>query len=110
MVELPEARVRPTRYEVSCLPADDINAHCFTVGVEWRGGDRWAVTRYSQCLGRDGAWSYESIPSERRDDWLAGHRFSLDEALILAKEHAPKVRVNGWTVAQALAVTGAEPA
>ncbi len=41
-------------------------------------------------------------PSERDDDWLDAHRFDLDTALMLAKEAAPKVTVNGFTVADAL--------
>ena len=41
-------------------------------------------------------------PSGREDDWLATHRFDLDTALNLAKEAAPKLTTNGFTVADAL--------
>jgi hypothetical protein len=41
-------------------------------------------------------------PSEREDDWLDTHRFDLDTALKLAKEQAPLVTVNGYTVTDAL--------
>ncbi|MEU5945119.1 hypothetical protein ABZ793_06100 [Micromonospora sp. NPDC047465] len=94
---------RPTEYTVCALPEDDINAHSYAITVAYRGRGLWAVTRYRRCLGTDGEWDWESIPSEREDEWLATHRFALDEALRLAAEHAPKITVNGWTVADALA-------
>jgi hypothetical protein len=34
--------------------------------------------------------------------WLAEHRFDLDTALTLAREKAPHLKVNGWTVADEL--------
>lgn len=95
--------VRPTQYEVSCLPEDDMDAHLWALAVEYRGRGRWAVRHHGQCLGRDGSWSYESIPSERRDEWLVEHRFPLEEALALAKQHAPLVRINRFTAADYLA-------
>lgn len=98
--DFPAARV--TRFEVSLLPEDDINYPFHTVAVEDRGNDRWAVVRHRQCLGADGEWSWESIPSEREDEWLASHRFDLDAALDLAREAAPGVTVNGVTAAEVL--------
>jgi hypothetical protein len=106
MAEAPEVFVRPTRYEVSCLPPDDVNAHHFTVRVEWRGDDRWCVTDGHNCLGKDGDWDYERLPSNRTDEWLATHRFDLDTALALAKDFAPKLTINGMTAADVLARHG----
>jgi hypothetical protein len=105
---MPEPTVRPTRYEVNCLPEEDINARLFALTVEYRGRELWAVRRgtFHDCLGVDGTWDHEPNPSNRDDDWLAAHRFDLDTALRLAKEAAPKVTVNGWTVQRALAVRG----
>lgn len=103
----PAPEVRPTRYEVSCIPPDDINARGFTLTVEYRGRDLWAVLNNPFCLSRDGEWDYEMRPSEREDDWLAAHRFDLDTALKLAREHAPEMTCNGWTVADALAARAA---
>jgi hypothetical protein len=99
----PEVRV--TRYEVSCLPPDNTNARYFTITVEWRGGDRWAVCRLGECLGIGGDWDYESMPSNRTDSWLAAHRFDLETALRFAKVHAPRLTANGRTVADVLAKT-----
>ncbi|MEU6057959.1 hypothetical protein [Streptomyces sp. NPDC047097] len=97
----PEPIVQATRYEVSILPAGDINYSVFVLAVEWRGGDRWAVVRHRECLAADGNWSWESLPSEREDEWLAKHRFDLDTALALAREHAPRIWVNGHTALDA---------
>ncbi|OLT13044.1 hypothetical protein BJF79_03855 [Actinomadura sp. CNU-125] len=97
-----EPTVRVTRYEVSCLPPDNINAPHFTITVEWRGGGLWAVCRFQQCLSRSGQWSYEPSPSNRSDEWKAMHRFDLETALRFAKVHAPRMRVNGYTVADVL--------
>lgn len=102
MADLPEPTERVTRYEVSCLPPDNINARHFTITVEWRGGDHWAVCWFGECLGADGEWDYEPRPSSREDDWLETHRFTLGIALMLAKQEAPKIRVNGRTAADFL--------
>ncbi|RCH70507.1 hypothetical protein DT019_03180 [Streptomyces sp. SDr-06] len=101
MPDLPEPIVQATRYEVSLLPEDNINRRHFTITVEWRGDDRWAVCRFHECLGKDGAWEYEPRPSERDDDWVEAHRFGLDSALALAKQAAPDLVVNGHTAADA---------
>lgn len=91
--------VRATTYTVCALPLNDEDAHPFWITVEWRGDDRYAVCRSRRCLGADGEWSWESIPSEREDEWIATHRFDLDTALRLAEGAAPHVSVNGKTPA-----------
>ena len=105
----PEPTVQATRYEVSLLPEGDVNRLLYTINVEYRGGDRWAVVRHRQCMNALGEWSWESVPSEREDEWLAEHRFDLDAALRLAKEHAPKVTVNGRTAVDACRRTHPAP-
>lgn len=103
----PEPTVRPTRYEVTAVPEGHADGHLWALTVEYRGRDRWAVVRHGQCLDANGAWDYESIPSERTDEWLATHRFDLDTALRLAREAAPLITVNGITVPDALALHAA---
>jgi hypothetical protein len=93
----PAPHVQATRYEVSLFPIDDINRSAFTINVEYRGRDLWAVARHRQCLNANGEWSWESIPSEREDEWLTEHRFDLDTAQELAKQAAPTLTVNGRT-------------
>lgn len=89
-----------TEYTVSALPEDDINSSAFQIVVAYRGRGLWAVSRHRRCLGRSGEWDWESMPSERADEWLAEHRFPLAEALRLAREELPKLRVNGMTAAE----------
>lgn len=98
-----KATVIITEYTVCALPEDDVNAGHFSITVAYRGRGLWAVLRHRFCLGADGEWDYESTPSEREDEWLAAHRFGLDDALRLAAEHVTQITVNGWTVADALA-------
>ncbi|MEV6737922.1 hypothetical protein AB0N14_13705 [Streptomyces sp. NPDC051104] len=104
MTSVPEPTVQATRYVVSCFQPDDHEGAVFNLAVEYRGRGLWAVIRMGSCLGADGTWSYESIPSERTDEWLAEHRFDLETALKLAKEAAPHITVNGFTVADAIAM------
>ena len=87
--------VKATRYTVSVMPDDEIAGSSFDVAVEYRGFDRWAVTRGSSCLSRSGEWEYEVQPSSRDDEWLDEHRFTKDEALAAAKDAAPLVVING---------------
>lgn len=108
------AYVRATQYSIGCLPDDPLDGSSWDLHVEFTGAHRfgeprpadqqWAVRmRGHWCLSRDGKWDMESIPSERTDEWLAEHRFDLETALRLAKEHAPHVTVNGLTAAGLLA-------
>ncbi len=102
MNAIPEPTVRVTRYEVSCLPQDNINADLFTLTVEERSPGRWAVLRSGFCYDVDGNREYESIPSGRADEFKARFRFDLDVALAIAKKIAPMIKVNRYTVADAL--------
>lgn len=109
-----EVYQRVTRYELSVFPDEMLmdksaamDASMWVVAVEDRGMGRWAVVRgVRQCLGADGEWDYEPSPSNREDDWLDAHRFDLETALRLAREQAPKVRINGMTALDILARHG----
>ena len=85
------------------MPEGNVNRYHYEITVEFRGPGSWAVLHSGYCLGVDGDWDYESIPSERADEWKAAHRFPLDRALELAKAAAPGMTANGWTVEQAIA-------
>jgi hypothetical protein len=103
-----EPTVRVTEYTVSVLPEEDINASAYAITVAYRGRGLWAVLLRSFCLGRDGEWDFEMLPS-RTDEWLAEHRFTDVEALVLAKAEAPRISVNGRTAAELLALKGQTP-
>lgn len=115
---VPAATVQAVKYVVSCMPEDEDRGP-FGVTVEYRGEGRWGVYRNSHCcLGADGSWSWgyawrdgaqEPTTDEEwteyhagRDAWLAAHRFDEETALRLAREHAPLVTVNGFTVSDVL--------
>ena len=90
---------QPMEYLVHVEGLPDDAKETWGLVVAWRGGDQWAVLWHRECLGTDGAWSYEGLPSSRTDKWRATHRFPLDEALRLAAEHAPNIKVNGYSPA-----------
>jgi hypothetical protein len=91
-----------TEHTVCALPEDNVNYWHYAITVAYRGDGLWAVLNGGYCLGADGDWDYKPSPSGRDDDWLGGHRFDEAAALLLAEREAPKVTVNGFTVADAL--------
>lgn len=93
---------RATRYDVCALPEEHPDYATFVITVEDRGRGRWAVCRGKRCLGVDGFWDWEPLPSSREEAWLEEHRFSLDEALELAAGAAPNVQINGARPADVL--------
>lgn len=92
-----------TAYQVSMLPLDDIDADVWGFRVEYAGHGLWAVRNLACCIGADGVRSYESRPSSRTDEWLAAHRFPLEDALALARRHLPGLVINGMTAEEVLA-------
>lgn len=116
---IPQTRI--TRYQVSCLREDHPDADAFTLTVEYRGRDRWAVTRMGAHYDADGgrSWGFDwpgnkepvteeeiAAADQARVEWLSRHRFDLSAALAIAEREAPKVTVNGWTIPQVLAEEG----
>lgn len=124
--EMPRPITTMTRYRVSCLPPEDVNAQIFTIVVEQRAdetGFRWAVTRngvmFYDAQGNESAgarWPMEGDEERepmttqewddyhrRYDEWLDAHRFTEAEALALARRLAPRMTYRGKTVADALA-------
>lgn len=74
--------------------------HLWSLTVEYRGRDRWAVRNGRECLSRDGEWDFEPSPGNREQDWITAHRFSLDEALVQAGRHAMAMTYRGITPQQ----------
>jgi hypothetical protein len=104
-----EAYVRPTSYDVSVFPDEMasrpdacMDADTWKITVEARGLGTWGICFMGRCLGISGEWDREPIPSSRDDDWLEDHRFPLAAALDLAREYAPKVKINGMTALEIL--------
>lgn len=75
----PEIYTRVTAYEVTVWPEDAyddpataMDASTWHVTVECVPGFegiRWAVRAGSRCLGADGEWDREPIPSSRTPEW-----------------------------------------
>jgi hypothetical protein len=105
-----EPRTTVTSYEVSIWPEDcsGMDSAQYCCSVMYSGYGNWSVRRGSASsaapvLGTDGQWHHECLPSDRTRKELADHRFSLETALKLAREMAPKVTLNGLTAEEALA-------
>jgi hypothetical protein len=89
----PEPVVLATEYTVSCLPEGNPECRHFDITVEhWRG----ALWRVKHC----GYWL--TVPGDWSPDYRQATHADLDTALLLARQEAPKVTVNGYTVADAL--------
>jgi hypothetical protein len=95
--------IRATRFAVSCLRSGHEDEYLFSVNLEERSPGRWAVVRHGFCYDADGNAEYESIPSERADEFKERFRFDLDTAHKIAQRVAPLITVNGHTVADAMA-------
>ncbi|MFI7467494.1 hypothetical protein [Nonomuraea sp. NPDC049646] len=110
----PEARVRPAKYWVSCLPDTHKMASAFTIVVKYVPHyDGWALIHRGTHLDRDGVPSWgpswpgddkepeteeeERAAEEARKAWAAEHYFPHDTALELARTLAPGVEVASWT-------------
>lgn len=96
---------RVTEYVVNAVPENlCVDYYAWNIGVSWRGpDDLWAVTHIGSCLGKNGRWDYEPSSSNRTDHWKETHRFPLEEALRLAHEAAPKLKINGYLPADIIA-------
>lgn len=104
-----QSRVFPSVYMVACIPPTNVNYMAYAVTVEWRGPksktdpqEWWCVKWLGSTLNADGEWEWEPSPSGRGDDYLDRCRFDLDTALRLAREAAPNITVNGYTVQDVL--------
>jgi len=73
-VELPKDL--PEAYKGTLLATESI----YIVRTKY-GEDQWKVYRKGQiCLNKDGDWEWESLPSERSDEFLERTRYTLEEA------------------------------
>lgn len=103
----PDVAVHAIEFRVSVLPLDHIDADIWSLTVSWQGQGRWVVRRgRSWRLSRNG--SLDLVPSEPTVDWIAAHRFAFAEAMRLAVEHAPNVKMNGLTATEVLQRVNAE--
>lgn len=86
-----------TCYRFSLLPPDHEAMSSFSLTVEWRGDDDWAVMHMGQALDAAGNWQYEHLPSNRSDAFKRAFRHDLETAKRLAREKLPTLTVNNMT-------------
>ncbi len=92
--------IEPTQYTVCGLPEDDPNAYVWSLTIEHRGIDSWAIARMGQVWKRTkkGGWDYEPLPTSRTDHFLKMHRFTLEEAMAEAPRAYETLIINGLKV------------
>jgi len=92
-----EYRVYPTGYDEATFS----DKYTYSITVEERGDNRWAVKGIFYVLNKDGEWEHEPRPSSREDDFLERCRFTEEEALRRALEVVDTVKINGQTIIEA---------
>ena len=96
---MPGIRIEPSAYVVCGLHPDDPDSSVWTLTIERKAPDRWAVMFLSRAYNRrTGEFDWEPIPSERTDAYKRTHRFPFDEAWRIALEAYPKLVINGLRV------------
>jgi hypothetical protein len=103
----PRIRETITRYELTMMPEDDINECAWYIAVELRAAGRYAVVRGKLCLTPGVGWHAESRDPD--GDCIRYHRYPVGEALALAREHLPFLRINGQTSMDVLAAARVSP-
>ena len=99
-----EVHVRPVEHLVTVWPEghECSEASLWSLLVAYRGSGLWSVEQgWSHgspkiVLTRAGEWDYD----QRGDP---AYRFTFDEALELARAHAPLIEIAGRTAAEAVA-------
>lgn len=92
---------RLTGVEVCALPPDHPQHSYFAVTVELvNGGDRWAVRdeRSYSLNATTGRFDHDWHDPGDEARWQAEHRFTYDRAMELAREIAPTMTRNGYTI------------
>lgn len=80
-------------YDVSCLPLDHMEHSSLSIQVEYRSPGLYSLKWRGECYSTDGTWDYEPLNSSRTDKWKKKHRFTIQEALRLANDLAPQLRI-----------------
>lgn len=110
-----EAKVRAVAFAVTIWPerVTCMDASLWSVTVRDESHGNWSVRRGTvtgddpaigsdvPALGRDGRWHHENSPSERAREEIERDRFTLEEALKLAEDMAPRVEINGMSAVEA---------
>ena len=71
----------------------DVKNH-LAIYVQYRGNNRYVVTRDSEVLASNGVWEWEPSSSECDDTFINRTRYTLDMAQSLATLHYENQRYN----------------
>jgi hypothetical protein len=94
-----EIRVEATTYTICGLPEDDPDSLIWSIEVQHRGRDQWAVIHLGECWNfRTKHWDWEPSPSNRDDKFIKNHRRDKATALRVATEVYPTLVVNSFCV------------
>jgi hypothetical protein len=96
-----ELLAKATVFTFNALP-DEVRfesdeSHYFDVTVEKRSQDTWAVKHRNNCFNTNLAGVYESLPSNRTDEFIANYRFTLAEAVEIAERLSHVIKLTGST-------------
>jgi hypothetical protein len=99
---LPEPQVRVSRYTVTCVPPDSApDASIWAVHVTEQRDGKWIAEHHGSWINGEGDWEIGYSGA------YAACAHDLETALRLAKAAAPEIRINGYTVAEALRMSDA---
>ena len=92
-----------TSFFITALPADVIeytpgDAHYFSLEIARKSPGRWAVLHRGYCYDANLNEEYESIPSSRTEKFKRKFRHNLKDAVHIAFQLAPNLKLMRWTV------------
>jgi hypothetical protein len=82
-----EKQVAGLKADLACATQFTLKNGALEVQVELRSKGLWCVTDGVNCITRGGEWMWESLPSNRDEDFLDNTRFSLEEAWSIARSY-----------------------
>ncbi len=95
-----------SQYTIVVVPEEYPGAHHWNMTIDRTGPGLWAVRRGVRDLNRDGEWDFPPRQSEMTDEYLAGHRFPIEEAFERAEAAVPHLEVQGRNVLDLLRLIG----
>ena len=91
-----------TEFTFNALPEDvrksSDESYYFDVKVVVRGEGLWAVMNNGKCFNAKGQSEHEGLPSGRTKRFKKIFRFSLEEAIVIAQEIAPTLKLGRYSL------------
>lgn len=100
-----------TEFMVTALPVDHPANRHYAVWVQWIGAGQFMVCPFRNMQPREcwdvvaGEWTYSNGSEDmNQEEFMSRTRFPLERAMAIAREVAPGMTCNGFTVTDALAM------